>query len=73
MFQNNCAQYIDPFISFTPSKPLLSSGSWHNCEICYLSATNYDLATTDLIFIRVYIYLGPGEGGLRYFLNLFIL
>jgi hypothetical protein len=26
-------------------------------------AVNYDPATTDLIFIRVNIYSGPGEGG----------
>ncbi len=34
-----------PFISITPSKPLMSSGSWltlHNCEIFYLLAVNYD-------------------------------
>jgi hypothetical protein len=44
----------------------MSSGSWliwHNCEIFYLLAVNYDPATTDLIFIRVNIYPGPGEGG----------
>ncbi len=57
---------INPFISITPSKPLISSGSWltlHNCEIFYLLPVNYDPATTDLIFIRVNIYPGPGEGG----------
>ncbi len=57
---------INPFISITPSKPLMSSGSWltlRNCEIFYLLAVNYDPATTDLIFIRVNIYPGPGEGG----------
>jgi hypothetical protein len=37
----------------------------HNCEIFYLSAVNYDPATTDLIFIRVNIYPGPEEGGLQ--------
>jgi hypothetical protein len=45
----------------------MSSGSWltlHNCEIFYLLAVNYDPATTDIIFIRVNIYPGPGEGGL---------
>jgi hypothetical protein len=44
----------------------MSSGSWltlHNCEIFYLSAVNYDPATTDLIFIWVNIYPGPGEVG----------
>jgi hypothetical protein len=58
----------NPFISITPSKPFMSSGSWltlHYCEIYYLSAVNYDPATTDLIFIRVNIYPGPGEGGLQ--------
>ena len=62
-FQN---KLLNPFISITPSKPLMSSGSWvtlHNCEIFYLLAVNYDPATTDLIFIRVNIYPGPGEGG----------
>jgi hypothetical protein len=46
----------------------MSSGSWltlYNCEIFYLLAVNYDPATTDLIFIRVNIYPGPGEGGSR--------
>ncbi len=58
--------FFNPFISITPSKPLMSSGSWltlHNCEIFYILAVNYDPATTDLIFIRVNIYPGPGEGG----------
>ncbi len=57
-----------PFISITPSKPFMSSGSWltlHYCDIYYLSAVNYDPATTDLIFIRVNIYPWPGEGGLQ--------
>ncbi len=57
---------LNPFISITLSKPLMSSGSWltlHNCEIFYLLAVNYDPATIDLIFIRVNIYPGPGEGG----------
>jgi hypothetical protein len=58
---------INPFISIhTPSKPLISSGSWltlHNCEIFYLLAVNNDPATADLNFIRVNIYPGPGEGG----------
>ncbi len=57
---------FNPFISITPSKPLMPSGSWltlHNYEISYLSAVYYDPATTDLIFIRVNIYPGPGEGG----------
>jgi hypothetical protein len=59
---------VNPFIYFTPSRPLISSGSWltlHNCDIYYLSAVKYDPATTDLIFIRVNIYPGPGEGGLQ--------
>jgi hypothetical protein len=59
---------LNPFISITPSKPLISSGSWltlHKCDIYYLSAVKYDPATTDLIFIRVYIYPGPGEGDLQ--------
>ncbi len=45
----------------------MSSGSWltlHYCDIYYLSAVNYDPVTTDLIFIRVSIYPGPGKGGL---------
>jgi hypothetical protein len=57
---------LNPFISITPSKPLMSSGSWltlHNFEIYYLLAVNYDPASTDLILIRVNIYPGPGEGG----------
>ena len=66
-----CSEYrvylpSNPLISITPSKPLMSSGSWltlHNCEFFYLLAVNYDPATTDLIFIRVNIYPGPGEGG----------
>jgi hypothetical protein len=59
---------VNPFISITPSKPLISSGSWltlQNCDIYYLSAVKYDPATTDLIFIRVNIYPGPGEGNLQ--------
>ncbi len=58
--------YVNPFISFTVSKPLMSSGSWltlHNCEIFYSLAVNYDPAATDLIFVRVNISPGPGEGG----------
>jgi hypothetical protein len=50
---------FDPFISITPSKPLMSSRSWltlHNCEIWYLSAVNYDPATTYVISIMVNIY-----------------
>jgi hypothetical protein len=66
-----CSEYrvylpSNPLISITPSKPLMSSGSWltlHNCEFFYLLAVNYDPATTDLIFIRVNIYPGAGEGG----------
>jgi hypothetical protein len=34
----------------------------YNCEIYYLSAVKYDPAATDLIFIRVSIYPGPGKG-----------
>ncbi len=48
--------------------PFVSSGSWltlSNCEIYYLSAVNYDPATSDLSFIRANIYPGPGEGGLQ--------
>ncbi len=59
---------VNPFISITPSKPLISSGSWltlHNYDIYYLSAAKYDPATTDLIFIRINIYPGPGEGDLQ--------
>jgi hypothetical protein len=37
--------------------------SLHNCEIYYLAAVNYYPDTKDLIFIRVNIYPGPGEGG----------
>jgi hypothetical protein len=57
---------FNPFISITPSKPLMSSGSWltlHYCDIYYLSAVNYDPVTTDLILIWVSIYPGPGKGG----------
>jgi hypothetical protein len=57
--------FFNPFISITPSKPLMSSGSWltlHNYKIFYLLAVNYDPATTDIIFIRVNIHPGPGEG-----------
>ncbi len=46
----NCITLMNPFISITPSKPIMSSWIWltlHNCcEIYYLSAVNYDLATT---------------------------
>jgi hypothetical protein len=54
----------------------MSSGSWltlHNCEIFYLSAVNYDPATTDIIIIRVNIYPGPGEGAHNLFFIPFIL
>ncbi len=63
---SSVADVPNPFISINPSKQFMSSGSWltlHNCEIFYLFAVNYDPATTDLIFIRVNIYPGPGEGG----------
>jgi hypothetical protein len=46
---------FNPFISTTTSKPLISSRSWltlYNCEIYYLSAVNYDIATTDQNFVR---------------------
>ena len=46
---------FNPFISITASKPLISSRSWltlYNCEIYYLSAVNYDIATTDQNFVR---------------------
>jgi hypothetical protein len=57
---------LNPFISITPSKPLISSWlTLHNCDIYYLSAVKYDPATTDLIFVRVNIYPGPGEGDLQ--------
>ena len=69
--------HINPFISITPSKPLMSSGSWltlHNCEIFYLLAVNNDPATADLIFIRVNIYPGPGErGSLLIFLPIYFI
>ena len=63
---------FNPFISITPSKPLMSSGSWltlHYCDIYYLSAVNYDPVTTDIIFIRVSIYPGTGKGGLQLILK----
>ncbi len=41
----------------------------HYCVIYYLSTVNNDPATTDLIFLRVNIYLGPGEGGLQLILK----
>ncbi len=62
----------NPFISITSSKPLMSSGSWltlHYCYMYYLSAVNYVPVTTDLIFIRVSIYPGPGKGGLQLILK----
>ncbi len=40
---SNSICFLNPFISITPSKPLMSSGSWltlHNCEIFYLLADN---------------------------------
>jgi hypothetical protein len=40
----------------------------NNFEIYYLSSVNYDLT-----FIRVNIYLGPGEGGLQLISNHFML
>jgi hypothetical protein len=52
------------------------SGSWltlRNCEIFYLSAVNYDPVTTDIIFLRVHIYPGPGEGGSLLIFNPLIL
>ncbi len=63
-----CPPGLSPFIYITPSKPLISTGSWltlHNCDIYYLSAVKYDPETTDLIFIRVNIYPGPEEGDLQ--------
>ncbi len=60
--------FFNPFISITPIEPLMSSGSWltlHYCEMYYLTAVNYDPATTDIIFIRVNIYPGTGEGGFQ--------
>jgi hypothetical protein len=54
----------------------MSSGfclTLHNCMIYYLSAVNYDPVTTALIFIRVNIYPGPGEGGLQLIITPFIL
>ncbi len=66
---------FNPLISTTPSKPLMSSGSWfhlHYCEIYYLSAVSYDPASIDIIFIRVNITQGLGWGTNRSFLNPFI-
>jgi hypothetical protein len=42
----------------------MSSGAWLPCIIVrsFFIAVNYDTATTNQIFIRVNIYLGPGEG-----------
>jgi hypothetical protein len=43
-----------PFISITPSKPLMLSGSLltlQNCETYYLAAVNNDPAITDLKFL----------------------
>ncbi len=49
-----------------PASHLCHQGlSWltlHYCDIYYLSAVKYDPGTTDLIFIRVSIYPGPGKG-----------
>ncbi len=59
---------FNPFISITPSKALMSSGSWltlYNFEIYYISTVNYDPRATYLIFIRVNIYPGPGVEGLQ--------
>jgi hypothetical protein len=50
-----------------PASHLCHQGLGSACIIVrsfYLSAINYDPATTDLIFIRVNIYPGPGGGGL---------
>ncbi len=46
----------------SPSKPLMSSGSWltmHNCEIYYLSAVNSDPTITDLILSGSLFTLRP--------------
>jgi hypothetical protein len=47
-----------------PASHLFHQGL-HNCDIYYISAVNYDPAATDLIFIRVNIYPGQGEGDLQ--------
>ncbi len=63
LFRHELFISFNPFISIPLSDQLMSSGSWvtlHNFEIYNLSAVNYDL-----IFIRVDIYLGPGEVGLQ--------
>ncbi len=49
--------WVNPFISKTPSKPFTSSGSWltlHYGEIYYLSAVNFEPATTDIIVDNIY-------------------
>jgi hypothetical protein len=54
---------LNPFISFTPSKPLMSLGSWltlHNWEIYHLSAVNGNLVTAESIYNR------GGVWGLQY-------
>jgi hypothetical protein len=44
----------------TPSKPLMSSGSWltlnycQYCEFSYLSAVYYGLATTNFIMVKIH-------------------
>ncbi len=68
--------YFNPFISITPSKQLMSSGSWltlHNCKIFYLLSVNYDPATTDLILSGSIFTQGQGRGAHSWFLNPFIL
>ncbi len=63
---------LNPFISTTSSKPPFSPGSWMT-QHYYLLFIIYDPATTDLIFIKLIIYQGPGVGAYSSFLNLFVL
>jgi hypothetical protein len=68
--------WLSPFISITPSKPLMSSGSLltlHNCEIFYLLAVTYDPATTDLISSGSVFTQGQGWGAHSWFFNPLIL
>ncbi len=59
---HNYRATFNPFISITPSKPLISSGpgiTLNNFEICYFSAIYY------INGIKITIYPGPAEEDLQ--------
>ncbi len=65
--QNKEIYLFNPFFLYSQQATYVIRVFWltlHNCEIYYLTAVIYGPATTDLIFIRINIYLGPGVGGL---------